>query len=321
MLLKILKMIKRFIQTLIIFCTAFFVCFFGNGQVGIGLPTASNVHPTAQLEVASTSKGFLPPRMTQTQRAGIANPSPGLMVYQTDGGIGYWYFNGTEWQKLMVPTDSNALPAGTSTGQILQWDGTKWTTTSVCQALSFLQTDINNCGSCGNVCSFPNSTSVCSSGQCAIASCNSGFGNCNQILADGCEINLNINLQNCGACGIVCNFSNANSACSSGQCTIASCNSGFANCNSIITDGCEISLFSNINHCGTCNRACPSAANSFPDCVQGTCQIICSSGFGNCNVNTNDGCEVNLLTNVLNCGACGNVCPSGKPCVAGSCSN
>ncbi len=314
-------MVKKSFQPLIIFIAAFLVSFCGNGQVGIGLPTSSNVHPTAQLEVASTSKGFLPPRMTQMQRGTIINPSPGLMVYQTDGSTGYWYFNGTAWQKLMVPTDSNALPAGTSTGQILQWDGTKWTTTSVCDALYFLQTDINNCGSCGNICSIPNATAVCSSGKCAIASCNSGFGNCNSILADGCEINLSNNLLNCGACGVACIFPNATAACSSGQCTINSCNSGFANCNAAAADGCEVSIFSSVNNCGACGKACASAPNSFPNCEQGICSLICNSGFGNCNGVNNDGCEVNLFTNASNCGACGKACPSGKACVAGLCSN
>jgi len=47
-------------------------------QTGIG---TTSPHESAKLEVASTDKGFLPPRMTSAQRAAISNPAAGLMVY------------------------------------------------------------------------------------------------------------------------------------------------------------------------------------------------------------------------------------------------
>ncbi|MCZ7593713.1 MAG: hypothetical protein M5U16_01455 [Hyphomicrobium sp.] len=53
----------------------------GNGNVGIGTATPA---ATALLEVNSTSKGFLPPRMTAAQRDAIASPATGLIVYDTD---------------------------------------------------------------------------------------------------------------------------------------------------------------------------------------------------------------------------------------------
>lgn len=44
--------------------------------------------PSAMLDVKSTSKGFLPPRLTQPQMAQIINPADGLMVYNiTDSKI------------------------------------------------------------------------------------------------------------------------------------------------------------------------------------------------------------------------------------------
>lgn len=52
-------------------------------QVGIGTPTPD---VSAQLDVSSTSKGFLPPRMTFAQRKNITNPSAGLIVWCTDCG-------------------------------------------------------------------------------------------------------------------------------------------------------------------------------------------------------------------------------------------
>ena len=65
-----------------------------NAQVGIGTvsPNASSV-----LDVSSTTKGMLVPRMTQTQRNAITTPETGLLVFQTDGTIGFHYYNGTNW--------------------------------------------------------------------------------------------------------------------------------------------------------------------------------------------------------------------------------
>lgn len=63
-------------------------------QVGIGTtsPNASSI-----LDITSTSKGILIPRMTSSQRESISSPANGLMVYQTDGTSGYWYYNGSLW--------------------------------------------------------------------------------------------------------------------------------------------------------------------------------------------------------------------------------
>ena len=45
--------------------------------VGIG---TSSPHPSAQLDVTSTTKGLLVPRMTQAQRTAIAGPLAGLLI-------------------------------------------------------------------------------------------------------------------------------------------------------------------------------------------------------------------------------------------------
>lgn len=76
------------------------------GSVGIGTtsPAASSL-----LEVRSTSKGFLAPRMTAAQRTAIASPATGLLVYQTDGTAGYYYYYGTGWRLLLYSAASNSL--------------------------------------------------------------------------------------------------------------------------------------------------------------------------------------------------------------------
>ncbi len=68
-----------------------------NGAVGIGTlsPNAS-----ALLEVKSTAKGFLPPRMTQDQRKSIVAPATGLMVYQTNKATGLYYYDGSVWKLI-----------------------------------------------------------------------------------------------------------------------------------------------------------------------------------------------------------------------------
>ena len=89
-------------------------------QTGIGTTTP---HASAKLDVSATNKGFLPPRMTSTQRAAISNPAVGLMVYQTDGTSGLYYYSGTSWIYI-INSASNAvtrvtgswtLPPGSST--------------------------------------------------------------------------------------------------------------------------------------------------------------------------------------------------------------
>jgi hypothetical protein len=74
-----------------------------NAQVGIGTNTPS---PSAQLDVASTERGFLPPRMTSAQRDLIATPATGLLIFQTDNTPGYYFYNGTTWTALGVASSS-----------------------------------------------------------------------------------------------------------------------------------------------------------------------------------------------------------------------
>lgn len=86
----------------------------GFAQTGIGTTTP---HASAKLDVTSTDKGFLPPRMTALQRTGIGSPAAGLMVYQTDDISGLYYFNGTSWIYIINSTTNvvSVLNGGTGT--------------------------------------------------------------------------------------------------------------------------------------------------------------------------------------------------------------
>ncbi len=182
--------------------------------------------------------------------------------------------------------------------------------------------DVNNCGLCGNRCpSRANATSICTAGGCGFR-CNPGFADCDGSAANGCEVNLTTNGSHCGACGSVCATANGTPICSASTCGISSCNSGFANCDGQVGNGCEANTRTNVNHCGGCGRVC-SFANAAPTCSAGVCAIsACNPSFANCDGSASNGCEVNLNSNVNNCGACGRACSLTRAtatCSAGSC--
>ncbi|MCX6269805.1 MAG: hypothetical protein NTU44_01035 [Bacteroidetes bacterium] len=77
------------------------------GQVSINTD-GSNAPPSAMLEVKSTDKGFLPPRLSSAQMFAIQNPDMGLMIFNTDIKLPCWY-DGTKWIK--------------STGEEVPWCG------------------------------------------------------------------------------------------------------------------------------------------------------------------------------------------------------
>lgn len=63
---------------------------------------AINPDTTAMLDVSSTKKGLLIPRMTAQQKSAITSPATGLLVYQTDTDPGFYYYNGTSWFLLIT---------------------------------------------------------------------------------------------------------------------------------------------------------------------------------------------------------------------------
>jgi uncharacterized protein (TIGR02145 family) len=89
---------KKIILTLSVFS---FIEIGRTQNVGIGTTTPA---ASARLDVSSTTKGFLPPRMTAVQRSAISSPTNGLLVYQTDYPSGLYYFNSGVWSSVAVPT-------------------------------------------------------------------------------------------------------------------------------------------------------------------------------------------------------------------------
>lgn len=74
-------------------------------QVGINADN-SNPDASAMLDVKSTEKGILVPRMTTAQRTIISTPATGLLVFDTDTG-GFWFYNGSVWADLSANGDGD----------------------------------------------------------------------------------------------------------------------------------------------------------------------------------------------------------------------
>jgi hypothetical protein len=134
---------------------------------------------------------------------------------------------------------------------------------------TFTNGDVKNCGKCGGVCMLPNATPACTGGNCTVAACNAGYQNCNNLAVDGCEIGTQTDPNNCGGCHQQCFIPNGLAGCASGNCTVKSCNAGWANCNGLPADGCEISTQTDANNCGGCGFTCASIGKT--TCAAGTC--------------------------------------------------
>lgn len=84
-----------FILTLILVCIALIS---QSQNVGVGTLTPD---VSAMLDVTSTNKGLLIPRMDSTQRVSITSPATGLLVYQINGQKpGFYYFSAGGWLAL-----------------------------------------------------------------------------------------------------------------------------------------------------------------------------------------------------------------------------
>ncbi len=129
-----------------------------------------------------------------------------------------------------------------------------------------LQSDSSNCGACGRNCPV---NQMCVAGACSL--------NCaapNRVCIAGAMmscVNPQLDVNNCGACGAVCPIrANTGSAsCANGVCGVAACNAGFANCNAIAADGCEVNTQSDLTNCGGCGVRCGLAQS----CVAGVCRV------------------------------------------------
>jgi hypothetical protein len=89
------------------FITILFIlyhCGFVFSQNGVSINATGNpADSSAMLDVSSTNKGILIPRITEVQKLAITSPATGLLIYQTNNTIGFWYFNGAIWVQAIGP--------------------------------------------------------------------------------------------------------------------------------------------------------------------------------------------------------------------------
>ncbi len=177
------------------------------------------------------------------------------------------------------------------------------------------ETDLSeptHCGTCNAQCAAgspyctPTTTSagtfMCASGCSAVA----------PTLCGSQCVDLQSALDNCGACGNACpEATNGQATCAAGVCSFV-CEADFHACGT----SCATDL--SPATCGASCAPCPTGANAIPSCDGAQCGIKCEPHFANCNGVASDGCEVSLLTDPSNCGACNDACDSGQ-CTAGAC--
>ena len=164
----------------------------------------------------------------------------------------------------------------------------------------------------------------CETGVCGDARCLEPA--CNDRVINGKETGLD-----CGGSCAPCPADEpclADKDCASGECNEqvcgVECKDGFANCDRANDNACEIDVGTDPENCGSCGKVC-ELPQAEAECSQGECRIkagSCEPGYRDCNGDAADGCEVELATNELHCGACHQVCPdlNGSPsCAAGKC--
>jgi hypothetical protein len=75
-------------------------------QIGIN---NENPDASAALDITSTTGGLLVPRMTETQRDAISPAATGLMIYQTNGTVGFYYYNGSSWAEVAATSKTYSV--------------------------------------------------------------------------------------------------------------------------------------------------------------------------------------------------------------------
>lgn len=77
--------------------------------------TGASANASAMVDITSTTRGLLIPRMTSAQRTAIASPAEGLQVYQTDAPVGLYLYRSGSW--IIVSTGTGWLVTG-NTGTV-----------------------------------------------------------------------------------------------------------------------------------------------------------------------------------------------------------
>jgi hypothetical protein len=120
------------LKKLLPFIVILFLNYNSFAQLGIG---TSAPHNSAALDISSTNKGLLIPRVTFANRP--ANPATGLMIYQTDGTSGFYFYSGSAWLPMANGLGGNGTVTNiTGTAPITVTNGSTTPSLSISQANS-----------------------------------------------------------------------------------------------------------------------------------------------------------------------------------------
>ena len=117
-------------------------------------------------------------------------------------------------------------------------------------------------------CRVLNATARCNQHhQCDSAICYQSFDDCDGDRSNGCETDLRVDPDHCGACTQKCPLlPHAERGCGD-ACTVWRCDVGFGDCNGVVADGCEVGTSSDAANCGRCGVACGAGRR----CRRGEC--------------------------------------------------
>ncbi len=231
-----------------------------------------------------------------------------------------------------------------------------------------LDRDVAHCGGCGQACDLFRAVPVCVEGACRVDHCADARDvDLDRLAENGCEcrrtgaevcdgqdndcdgrveegFNLDVDVNNCGACGRACATDHATPSCVDGGCRVGQCEPGFVDLNRSPDDGCECAAAGEVcngedddcdravdetfdlqndpRNCGQCGAACV-LDHATPRCAEGGCAVAaCDEGWRDKNAQPGDGCECQVRAEICNgadddcdgtadegvlnaCGACG----------------
>lgn len=183
---------------------------------------------------------------------------------------------------------------------------------------------------CACTCSLPHATTSCLDGDCAIASCDAGWGDCDGEASNGCETDLENDPTHCGTCATSCDDGNActvGDACQSGTCVPGpavtctappntACYNAAGTCNPA-SGACQYQTKADNTSCGTTtcggwsacswNGECSNSGSQSRSCTD----YRCSSGTCNTVPRTENQACTRTVANGTSCSAgycCSNSC-------------
>jgi hypothetical protein len=142
--------------------------------------------------------------------------------------------------------------------------------TTLCGGACVALDTVTNCGACGTACTFSNGTATCDNGMCTLQGCATGYGNCDSAAANGCETDLQTDINHCGTCDTVCP---TGASCVGGQCA---CPAGTKLCGGTCTP------IDTVTNCGSCGNACGGSTCTSATCTSGTCGTTPTNEGGAC---------------------------------------